>query len=92
MLEALFGLSSGVSGEITLNRKKVLNRTPRESKKNGFILVTEERLRNGIFRNQNIVVNTTIANLDSYKNGVGWIYVRSPAYVPDDRRKYAVRK
>lgn len=69
VLEALFGLSTRSSGEIILNGKQVQNNSPREAKNNGFILVTEERLKNGIFRNQNLIVNTTIANLDAYKKG-----------------------
>ena len=69
VLEALFGLSTKSSGEIILNGKPVQNDSPREAKNNGFILVTEERLKNGLFRNQDLIVNTTIANLDAYKKG-----------------------
>lgn len=71
VLEALFGLSTKSSGEIVLNGKKIENNSPVESKNNGFILVTEERLKNGIFRNQDVIVNTTIANMDAYKKGAG---------------------
>ena len=73
LLEAIFGLSTRSSGEIILNGKAVKNHSPRESKNNGFILVTEERLKNGIFRNQSVIVNTTIANLPAYNKKNGWL-------------------
>lgn len=73
VLEALFGLSTRSSGEIVLDGKKVQNRSPHEAKENGFILVTEERLDNGIFRNQDLIVNTTIANLTAYRKKKFWL-------------------
>lgn len=36
----------------------------------GFALITEERKANGMFDKQNLIFNTTIANLPQYKKGV----------------------
>lgn len=71
VLEAIFGLSVKSSGEFILDGQPIKNKSPREAKNNGFILVTEERLKNGLFRNQDITLNTTIANQKEYRNAVG---------------------
>lgn len=45
------------------------NKTPRESIKNGFALVTEERRATGILGILDIRANTVIASLKKYLNG-----------------------
>ena len=52
-----------------LNGKTVKNRNSRESIKNGFALLTEERRATGIFGILNIRENATISSLDKCKNG-----------------------
>lgn len=49
-LENIFGIATRKSGTIKLDGKQVLNRNARESIKNGFALLTEERPRNRYFR------------------------------------------
>ena len=49
LLENLFGVATRRSGKITLNGKQIRNRNARESIKNGFALLTEERRATGIF-------------------------------------------
>ena len=49
VLENLFGIATRKSGMIRLDGKQVLNRNARESIKNGFALLTEERRATGIF-------------------------------------------
>ncbi len=66
LLECIFGIAEKKSGSIFLNGKLTENRTPSESKKNGFALLTEERRKNGIFANLNICENTVISNLSEY--------------------------
>ena len=51
VLENLFGIATRKSGTIRLDGKQVLNRNARESIKNGFALLTEERRATGIFGN-----------------------------------------
>ncbi|MEG2159191.1 MAG: ATP-binding cassette domain-containing protein, partial [Clostridia bacterium] len=67
-LESIFGNTTLSSGEIYLDGVKLDNSSPKKSKKNGFALVTEERRRSGIFGILDIKENSTISNLQSYKN------------------------
>ncbi len=69
LLENIFGVATRHSGEITLDGKKVLNRSARESIKNGFALLTEERRATGIFSILNIRENTTISSMKKYMVG-----------------------
>jgi methyl-galactoside transport system ATP-binding protein len=67
LLESIFGLCEKKSGKITLHGREIANRTPREAKKNGFALLTEERRANGIFGILDITDNTVISNLKQYR-------------------------
>ncbi len=69
LLESVFGLRQIDEGEITLDSKKIKNRTPREAIRNGFALVTEERRANGIFGILSITENTVISSLKNYLAG-----------------------
>jgi methyl-galactoside transport system ATP-binding protein len=69
LLENIFGISKRRSGTITLDGKTVRNRNARESIKNGFALLTEERRATGIFGILDIRENTTISSLGRYSNG-----------------------
>ncbi len=68
LLESIFGLCEKKSGVIRLHGKEVGNRSPRESKKNGFALLTEERRANGIFGILDITENTVISGLSKYRS------------------------
>ena len=70
LLSTIFGIMSRESGEIKLNGKPISNKTPRQSIKNGFAMLTEERRATGIFPYANILFNTVISNLGSYKKGL----------------------
>jgi methyl-galactoside transport system ATP-binding protein len=67
LLESIFGLCEKKSGSIRLHGKEISNRTPREAKKNGFALLTEERRANGIFGILDITDNTVISGLSKYR-------------------------
>ncbi len=69
LLENLFGLSARRGGKIILGGKQVHNRNARESIKNGFALLTEERRATGIFGILDITENTTVSSLDEYRSG-----------------------
>ena len=69
LLEALYGVATRKSGAITLDGKTVRNRSARESIKNGFALLTEERRATGIFGILNIRENATISSLDKDRTG-----------------------
>ena len=63
LLENLFGVATRRSGTLTLNGKPIKNRNARESIKNGFALLTEERRATGIFGILNIRENAVISSL-----------------------------
>lgn len=69
LLESIFGLCEKSSGMITLHGKQIANRTPRESKRNGFAMLTEERRATGIFGIRDITDNTVISGLRKYRTG-----------------------
>ena len=69
LLSTIFGIMARESGEIKLNGKPISNKTPRQSIKNGFAMLTEERRATGIFPYASILFNTVISNLGSYKKG-----------------------
>ncbi|MCI8909505.1 MAG: ATP-binding cassette domain-containing protein [Oscillibacter sp.] len=69
VLENLFGAMTRGGGTIRLHGREIQNRTPRESIKNGFALLTEERRATGIFGIRDILDNTVISNLKSYLVG-----------------------
>ncbi len=69
LLETLFGTAARRSGIIMLNGRQVRNRNSRESIKNGFSLLTEERRANGIFGILNIRENATISSLEKCRTG-----------------------
>ena len=67
LLETIFGLRAKDSGKIFLHRKELKNRNAKESKKNGFALLTEERRSTGIFGILDITENTVISGLSKYR-------------------------
>ena len=69
LLENIFGVATRKHGEMRLNGKPIRNRNARESIKNGFALLTEERRATGIFGILNIRENTTISSLKNYRKG-----------------------
>ena len=69
LLENLFGSMTREGGTIRLHGKEIRNRTPQESIKNGFALLTEERRATGIFGIRDIRDNTVISNLKNYLVG-----------------------
>jgi methyl-galactoside transport system ATP-binding protein len=70
LLENIFGIATRSSGEIYLDGKPCRNRNARESIKNGFAMLTEERRATGIFGIRDIQDNTCISSLERYLNGI----------------------
>ncbi|MBR6615867.1 MAG: ATP-binding cassette domain-containing protein, partial [Lachnospiraceae bacterium] len=66
-LESIFGIRTRKEGKITLGGKLCQNRNARESIKNGFALLTEERRATGIFGVLDIKANTVISSLKRHK-------------------------
>jgi len=71
LLELLYGIRTYGSGNVEINGKKISIKTPKESIKNGFYMLTEERRVNGIFNVLSVRDNIIMSNLKSYlKNGI----------------------
>lgn len=68
-LENIFGIATRKRGTIRLDGKTVRNRNSRESIKNGFAMLTEERRATGIFGILNIRENTVISSLKKHMKG-----------------------
>lgn len=69
LLETIFGINTRKSGNIYLCGAEVKNRNARESVKNGFALLTEERRATGIFAILNIRENAVISSLKRFAAG-----------------------
>ena len=76
-LENIFGNATRKTGTIKLRGKVCRNRNPRESIRNGFALLTEERRATGIFAIENIRENTVISSLKKHLKGGVWLSSRS---------------
>lgn len=72
-LENIFGIATRKSGSIKLNGKPCANRNARESIKNGFAMLTEERRATGIFGILSIRENTVISSLKKHLKAGVWL-------------------
>ena len=68
-LESIFGVRTRKEGDIFLGGKQCKNRNAKESIKNGFALLTEERRATGIFGVLSIKDNTVISSLKRHLRG-----------------------
>ena len=57
------------AGNVIYNGKVMNFTSPKDAMDHGFALITEERKANGLFLKADITFNTTIANMNHYKNG-----------------------
>ena len=71
LLESIFGLRTIASGNLELIGDAILNRNPRESIRNKFSIVTEDRRESGIFPMLDVYFNSVVANLNKYSNSIG---------------------
>ncbi|WP_321970786.1 sugar ABC transporter ATP-binding protein [Paratractidigestivibacter sp.] len=69
LLETIFGIRTRAAGRIYLNGHLMNFSSAHDAMEAGFALITEERKANGLFIKGDLVFNTTIANLEHYKNG-----------------------
>lgn len=71
LCKTIFGDRKFVSGEILINGKKVINKTPFHAVKNGFALVPEERRKEGVLVEEPVYSNLTAASLKKYSRPLG---------------------
>ena len=73
LVEAIFGLRSVESGQVTIKGKSVTIHSPIDAKHQGIALLTEERRASGIFPVLSVLDNTIIANLKHFSNAASFI-------------------
>jgi methyl-galactoside transport system ATP-binding protein len=76
-LESIFGIRTRKEGKIYLDGKPCKNGNAKESIKNGFALLTEERRATGIFGVLSIKDNTVISSLKRHKRLGLWLSEKS---------------
>lgn len=95
--ENIFGISTREAGRILYRDREIGNKTPREAKKNGFALITEERRSTGIFGILDITENMTISSLPRFLWGGFFLkdrkrYKKTEEYIKKLRVKTASRR
>ncbi|MCR4908119.1 MAG: sugar ABC transporter ATP-binding protein, partial [Lachnospiraceae bacterium] len=73
VMRAIIGADPLRGGEIYLDGKKILNRSPKEAMDNGIVMVPEDRKLQGILANLSVEGNVNIALLDKHANKLGVI-------------------
>jgi ABC-type sugar transport system ATPase subunit len=72
IMRAIFGIDKYTSGEIYINKKKVVIKSPGEAIKLGMGMLTEDRLRLGAIYTMSIIANTTLASFKRICNKFGF--------------------
>ncbi|WP_373232587.1 sugar ABC transporter ATP-binding protein [Cohnella sp.] len=78
LIEALFGIRSVATGQLTLRGKPIKIRRPVDAIRNKMALLTEERRVTGIFPVLSVLENTVIANQKRYEK---------PYFLIDDTKR-----
>ena len=83
LIRAIIGADKMKSGEIYLEGKKIVNRSPKEAMDNGIVLVPEDRKLQGILSNLSVAGNINIALMDKNSNKLGVIDKKKEAEEAD---------
>lgn len=73
VMRAIIGADKMKTGEVYLEGKKIVNRSPKEAMDNGIAMVPEDRKEQGILANLSIEGNINISLLDKHANRLGFI-------------------
>lgn len=73
VMRAIIGADRMKTGEIYLEGKKIVNRSPKDAADNGIVLVPEDRKLQGILSNLSVSGNINISLLDKNASGLGVI-------------------
>jgi len=74
LARCLFGITSGYSGEVFFNRRRVKIRSPKMAVKLGIGLIPDDRRKEGIFNVSNLMLNITIGHLQAIeRRRVRWM-------------------
>jgi ABC-type sugar transport system ATPase subunit len=65
LAKCIFGITPGFSGDVYYNRKRIRIRSPKAAVKYGIGLIPDDRKKEGIFNVSDLMLNITIAHLQS---------------------------
>ena len=71
--EALFGLRKWTSGQVLIDGKDYIPKSPEDAIKHGLGFITEDRKNTGIIKTMSVKENITLPNLKKFKYGIGLI-------------------
>lgn len=83
LMRAIIGADKMRTGEVYLEGKKIVNRSPKEAVENGIVLVPEDRKLQGILGNLSVSGNINISLLDQNSNKMGVISAAKEAQAAD---------
>lgn len=83
VMRAIIGADHMRSGEVWLEGKKIVNKSPKDAMDNGIVLVPEDRKMQGILANLSVSGNINISMLDKNSNKLGIVSSRKEAEVAD---------
>lgn len=73
LCKAIFGMSHIESGQLFIENRSIRNPTPYHSVRNGIGLIPEERRKEGIFVEEPVYKNLTMANINPFVNIMSFI-------------------
>ena len=82
-MRAIIGADHLRSGEVWLEGKKIVNKSPKDAMDNGIVLVPEDRKMQGILANLSVSGNINISMLDKNSNKLGIVSSKKEAEVAD---------
>lgn len=83
LMRAIIGADKMRTGEIYMEGKKIVNRSPKEAVDNGIVLVPEDRKLQGILSNLSVSGNINISMLDQNSDNFGVISTAKEEMVAD---------
>ena len=83
VMRAIIGADHLRSGEVWLEGKKIVNKSPKDAMDNGIVLVPEDRKMQGILANLSVSGNINISMLDKNSNKLGIVSSKKEAEVAD---------
>ncbi len=81
VMRAIIGADHMRSGEVWLEGKKIVNKSPKDAMDNGIVLVPEDRKMQGILANLSVSGNINISMLDENSNKLGIVSSKKEAEV-----------
>jgi len=83
LMEAIFGVTPALSGQMTLDGKGYHPNVPRNAIDAGVYLAPEDRKRHGLVLPMTVAQNTSLPNVASYAR-FGWLHRKTERKVADD--------